>query len=222
MEKVTLENFVSQAIITESNDFESIGKRLAKVENMRLLHSVVGISTELTELIEAIMKPQLDLVNIKEELSDAIWYCAIACDVLKIEFKDLISDSYELAYEQNRNSYLKQLKKISFLKKIVVRYQLQFFINQANKGAGNCLDVMKKTIYYQNREFNEVKFKENLTLTMASFLLILSEIVEASLEDTLQMLIDKLQKVRYKQGKFTAEEASNRDLETERKILEQK
>lgn len=223
-EKIQMKDFVAQAIVTESNDFKNISERLSVPKNIRLLHSSIGISTELTELVEALAKSELDSVNIKEETADAFWYVAIACDTLNIKFEQLLSEAYELSIHNHEHfvSIKNFASRLVSLRKILQRRQLQSLLNESIKGSGNCLDVMKKTIFYQNREFNQEKFYQNLVKTTSALLQILSKVAEVSLEDALTTLIEKLQKVRYKTGKFTAEESMNRDLSTERQVLEKK
>lgn len=61
-------------------------------EQLRLLHSGLGMLTEaeefLSPVVSSILNNQdLDLVNLKEELGDSMWYTAIACDVLGTTFE---------------------------------------------------------------------------------------------------------------------------------------
>jgi hypothetical protein len=57
--------------------------------NPRVFHAIIGMATEVTELIEALStaileeKP-LDLVNLMEELGDYDWYKAILMDELSL------------------------------------------------------------------------------------------------------------------------------------------
>lgn len=226
--KIKLSEFVKVALLTESNDFNAIGSRLAVTKNMRLLHCVMGQSTELTELIESLQKKELDLVNVKEEIGDVWWYVAIACDVLDIKFETLLNDAYEynVFHKQDSNKIYEFLLNLSTrlvsVHKFILKIRLQKLINNSLKGSGNCLDVMKKTIFYQNREFDQQKFYDNLVITVANLILMSSQVVDCSLEDVLSTVIEKLQVVRYKKGIFTPEEAFNRDLEAERKVLEKK
>ena len=54
--------------------------------NPRMFHSIVGIATEATELMEALDfdNPEMDNVNIGEELGDIGWYQAIALDEMEM------------------------------------------------------------------------------------------------------------------------------------------
>ena len=60
-------------------------ERLQSKQTARLIHGMVGISTESGELLDALKKhlmygKSLDLVNIKEEVGDVLWYCALILD----------------------------------------------------------------------------------------------------------------------------------------------
>ncbi|MCA9385315.1 nucleoside triphosphate pyrophosphohydrolase family protein [Candidatus Dojkabacteria bacterium] len=61
----------------------------------RLLHGAIGIVTESGELLDALKKKlyygkELDVVNIKEELGDLMWYIAIILRELDFELEDIL------------------------------------------------------------------------------------------------------------------------------------
>ncbi len=61
----------------------------------RLFHALVGIATESTELIEAIIKAiqsntDIDHVNVLEELGDIFWYTAIAVDTTGADWNSIL------------------------------------------------------------------------------------------------------------------------------------
>lgn len=63
-----------------------------------LVHAAIGISTEAGELLDAIKKglfygKTVDMVNIREELGDLLWYVAVACFAS--------GASFEALFEQN-------------------------------------------------------------------------------------------------------------------------
>jgi len=60
--------------------------------NPRIFHSIVGIQTEATELLEAldITKMELDNINIAEEFGDLDWYKAIGVDELGINWDTVL------------------------------------------------------------------------------------------------------------------------------------
>lgn len=62
------------------------------VDTNRLLHAAMGLSTEANEFLDPIKKhlfygKPLDLVNLKEELGDMLWYMAIAMNALDTTFE---------------------------------------------------------------------------------------------------------------------------------------
>lgn len=65
--------------------------------NPRLFHSIVGISTESTELLEAldIKGENMDNVNIAEEFGDIDWYKAIGVDELGINWVTILETVIE-------------------------------------------------------------------------------------------------------------------------------
>jgi NTP pyrophosphatase (non-canonical NTP hydrolase) len=61
----------------------------------RVFHSVVGIATEGTELVEAVFNAefrneQFDTVNMVEELFDVMWYILVAHDATKQELENTL------------------------------------------------------------------------------------------------------------------------------------
>lgn len=83
--------YIKNAVKTESRDFKAIGDRLQSVENQRLLHGGIGLATEAGEFLDALKKhvfygKELDKVNLREEMGDIFWYCAIIADQLEVDF----------------------------------------------------------------------------------------------------------------------------------------
>ena len=82
--------------------------------------------------------------------------------------------------------------------------------------AGELMDVYKKNVMY-GKPIDIPNVKEEVGDIMW-YIALLCHTYEFNLEDILQMNIDKL-RARYPE-KFTEDKALNRDLDTERKILE--
>lgn len=66
----------------------------------RLFHAIIGIATESTELVEAILTSvetgsDIDHVNVKEELGDLNWYQAIAVDASEADWDNILSTNIE-------------------------------------------------------------------------------------------------------------------------------
>lgn len=98
---------------TESCDTDKILGRLSGKSSIRLLHSAMGIVTEVAEIYEAIDNG--DLVNLKEELGDCLWYLAISIDILKIDTNLLYTSTqphYNIGYLASE--YLDVIKKYIF------------------------------------------------------------------------------------------------------------
>lgn len=77
-----------------------------------LVHGAIGVSTEAGELLDVVKKAMIygkepDLVNIKEELGDTLWYIGLMCIDLGCTFEDLFDMNWEklkLRYEQGKFS----------------------------------------------------------------------------------------------------------------------
>lgn len=87
--------YIKNAIKTESRDFAGIGQRLQSVENIRLLHAGIGLATEAGEFLDALKKhiyygKDLDKVNLREEMGDLFWYCAIIADQMGVDFTEVM------------------------------------------------------------------------------------------------------------------------------------
>lgn len=66
-----------------------------KGHEMNLLHAALGIGTEAGELLDAFKRKlfygkELDVVNIKEEMGDLMWYMAILLRELDLDFHEIL------------------------------------------------------------------------------------------------------------------------------------
>lgn len=87
--------YMTDAVKTESRDFNAMNTRLQDDGIKRLLHAGIGLSTEAGEFLDALKKhifygKELDRVNLAEELGDLFWYMAIVGDELGIKFEDVM------------------------------------------------------------------------------------------------------------------------------------
>jgi len=83
-------DFIEKAVKTENKDFSGMMNRITP-QSIRLLHGAIGVSTEANELLDAMKKhifygKPLDVVNVKEEIGDILYYCAILLDELNTDF----------------------------------------------------------------------------------------------------------------------------------------
>lgn len=89
-----MNNFREDVLRTESSKFELnengnlVDKDGKEYNPLRLLHAAMGMQTEVAEFTDALKKSlfygkPLDVVNLKEEIGDALWYIEVALDVLE-------------------------------------------------------------------------------------------------------------------------------------------
>lgn len=88
------EEYVKNALVTESKDFEAIAARISTTENIRLLHAAIGLATEAGEIQDQLKKvifygKPLDKTNLIEEAGDLAWYMAILLDALGTSFDEI-------------------------------------------------------------------------------------------------------------------------------------
>lgn len=81
-------SFIKDCIRTESTRFCNLEDGEGKDYNKdRLIHACMGMQTETAEFTDALKKAifygkTLDVVNLKEEIGDLLWYVSIAMDEL--------------------------------------------------------------------------------------------------------------------------------------------
>lgn len=153
-------------------------------------HMLYGMTSEIPELLVALEKD--DKVNIREELSDIMWYLANYCTFNFINLSDL--DVIEGHSNVPRGTSVEK-----------VTYWI-----------GELADLEKKKLAY-GKEYSlekQMEVLQNLFFWIVD-LFILSEL---NLSEGLEKNINKL-KVRFPE-RFDTEKAINRDLENERKQLE--
>jgi len=159
-------------------------------KEQRVLHAVIGVLTEVEELLDNHIGDVQDTTNMLEEAGDITWYLAI------------IGREYQLDYPQ-----------------IIVRSKNEDpmrLVLKIIKNTCKLLDMMKKKIYY-NKPIDENLFKTITNLIMLDVSDYMNT-YDIDIEKSFDINIEKL-KARYG-DKFSSERAINRDLETERNILE--
>jgi hypothetical protein len=158
-----------------------------------LLHGAIGLVTEASELLQALAvdADKIDRPNLIEELGDIEWYLALVYR--------------EVGMRQIDQAPRVTTPPLDTAIAIVV-------------ASSEVLDIIKKSIYY-SREVDYSAVTE--ALSRAEWLLAVIRLHFGLDRAEIQRLnIEKLQKKRYKKGKFTAEEATNRDLAAERQVFE--
>ena len=87
-----MKEFIQGSLRTESSQFNLLVSHEGKqYSQARLIHAQMGMQTEVAEFADALKKSlfygkPLDVVNLKEELGDLMWYMAIAMDELDTNF----------------------------------------------------------------------------------------------------------------------------------------
>lgn len=188
-------------MITESCDFDAIGKRIDN-RMIRLLHAGLGMSSELTELIDAADKDIIDWINVMEETADLGWYCSIATNAMGF-------DPEKISEYENSIKEIMELKPLDENTLEQGMFTLTYLVGEFN-------DLLKKHLMY-GRELNTEKVKECLQKLCAS-LSGMCRVAGFTIEEARERNIAKLKK-RFG-NKFTEAAALNRDLDSERKILE--
>lgn len=161
------------------------------------LHAVIGSLTEIEELLDNYKDGQLiqsaeKQGSVAEESADMFWYLAIL-------FRELNINVDEIPFFDKSN--------LSNGFEILMRY-LQINLKM--------LDSLKKKIYY-NKNIDMLNFI-NQTFELFSLLQCYCDVYNTNVDNILEKNINKL-KARYG-DKFSSEKAINRDLELEKKILE--
>lgn len=159
----------------------------------RMLHAIIGISTEMGEIVEAYERTNVDFVNVAEEVGDAYWYTAVLFDELDIARVDAPE--------------LSPLPASSLPKQLLSQ-------------SADMLDKCKKTMFY-GKEFDDAVLHEQIVrfyVTLGLFVDGLQTEVNAPKEKIWEVNLNKL-KIRYPE-KFDMTDAEVRDLEAERVTLE--
>ena len=161
-------------------------------EKLNLSHMVLGIISEQEEFLKAIVDD--DMVNAREEQADICWYVANYCTFREYNLSEIVSNPYELSFD--------------------IEEHWMGEVSTFDMFCSKLADYVKKFIAY-GKEIDRKLEREALEAIVVSMSY---EDTGFDLEKDLQKNIDKL-KQRYP-DKFTTENALNRDLDAERKILE--
>ncbi len=188
--------YTGLALRTESTKLPLTEEVVTRGLSNRLFHSILGISTEINEIYDAIEEKEYvdyDRVNILEEFGDMAWYLAIACDERKLTIDH--NDVY-ISDDINRTSY--------------------FEISDIRKHNSTILDHSKKVMFYGKQLDEKLVDDALVEIARLVFTSILS--LDGNIINILQANINKL-KARYPET-FTYYHAENRELEDERNVLE--
>lgn len=207
--------YVKNVLVTEARDFAPVQQRMSEIKNIRMIHALAGIDSELSEVIAVISKfnnnyhswqdyTPIDRVNLMEEISDIFWYLGIAADALDSVDEILSPPGF----------HGDKIKEDEDLCEAIME-----FVVKSSDLTGILFDVaVKKSIFYgKTIDLDPVKLNLRYIFIGASFLL---EFAGYTVEQARERNIEKL-KARYG-DKFTEAAALDRNLELERTILEKK
>lgn len=96
---MTNNEYIENVLKTKSSDYNAIIDRLSYID-IDLFHAVMGLSTEAGEALDMFKKhiyygKEFDEINLIEEIGDAMWYLAIACNALDITFEQVMEKNIE-------------------------------------------------------------------------------------------------------------------------------
>jgi len=193
--------YEQNVLVTNTKDLAPVKARIDDVM-IGLIHAGYGWASELSELVDAInVADDLDYVNISEEIGDLTWYTSVAVSTLGFDPEEISSHEFRA---KDAGLLVKDYNDLRTTTESIVW------------ATGEFDDLVKKHLFY-GKQFNVQRAKEllqSLCLSMAGMALVCG----TTLEQCRSTNITKL-KARYGE-KFSEAAALNRDLETERKILE--
>lgn len=92
-------NYIDKVLRTKPN-YNIVRKRLEDDKLMTLLHSAIGLAGEAGEFADLVKKvifqgKNFESLHLKLELGDSCWYIALAVDILKTTFNEILSGNIE-------------------------------------------------------------------------------------------------------------------------------
>lgn len=106
-------NYVQEALRSENKDFQALINRV-DVRSIRLLHGAMGLDTESGEIMDSMKRhiiygSDLNIVNIREELGDIMWYVALICDELGLTIDQICEDNITKLRKRYPDKFTKEL-----------------------------------------------------------------------------------------------------------------
>lgn len=100
--------YQKSALRTNGPDYKGVAERMTACEGqflpdrqmLDLIHASMGLVTEAGEFQDMLKKHlyygrELDMVNLKEEAGDLLWYCAIALQALGTDFESVMQTNID-------------------------------------------------------------------------------------------------------------------------------
>lgn len=206
---MNLKQYIPLAIRTECDPGNPVRNLLQRilfwrkvhVKHSRVLHAIIGLCTETSELVDGLRPVSLskiDWENVWEEIGDCFWYHAIYCDAVGGTFSRDIGDCVV-------DRQTAQLSRLT---------QGEWAI-EASKSANRALDLVKKTLFY-NKPLDEIAINAHVSRLMFC----LYKITYESNWDIELIRKANLAKLAKRYGdKFSDIAALNRDTEAEMKAM---
>lgn len=180
--RTEMEQFILDAVTTESNNFADIHRRLNNIEILRLLHASMGLQTEAAEFTDNLKAhifygKHYDKVNIKEEFGDVLWYLAIAFNELGWEFEEvanLVIAKLRVRYPQKFSAHFAQNRDIAAERAVLEDYKEELTssyalhvpegtdinkVTEAIKSHGNIIGRMKDVVLTPDLTAAPLRFK---------------------------------------------------------------
>lgn len=204
----------------------------------RILHSMVGLTGELSEALEIYRKYERDNVCTSSdyeayvsELGDVLWHIALYYDAAEI-FRDKgIEDPLDTFIRKGSFLTLMSGKSNAIVQSELTEYGYQYLLKDFKHNghlsnvldlllekATRALDAFKKHYFYkQELDHRHVVVMSNLCVDILKWIIMTSyletEVTTYTLQEIMEANIKKL-KARYAE-KFTTEESENRNYEKE-------
>lgn len=194
-------DYIKNVLVTEARDMSPLQERFSQIRNIRLLHGIIGLSSELAEVQEMVEKPRLDAVNLKEEMGDLYWYMGVIIDELKLDPEQI--------FRHNDVGAI-----VDFNGSVTLQAQIHGMV----KSVGIATDFLKKTILY-GKDLS-IPAVENELVKLDYYINYSLRLFGQTSAGARERNIEKL-RARYGE-KFTEAAALERNLAAERAILEQK
>lgn len=110
MMKMNTETYLKFVDTLENKDFASLKERLSDDENIRLTHSVMGLSSEVGEFVDLVKKKifygkEFDKVKAVSELGDILWFLGQTCNTLGISLEDVMINNYSKLSTRFKTGY---------------------------------------------------------------------------------------------------------------------
>lgn len=216
-----LQDYQNLALQTECSNMNVFERLLEKpsttIQSLRLIHSALGIETELQEIAQS-----TDQTNLAEEFGDLFWFIALGFTALKADMYVVIDEKSYMTHPSKPSTAM-----------LLEEYNPS--LPNIMKLGGEFANQVKALIFYNRQKvkvgpdsagnFANVDILEylqgvlrRLAVNVAAFIGY-NKFLESrfTLEDVLTKNIDKL-RARYPE-RYSDEKANTRDLDAERAVI---